>query len=131
MSATNSPKAGWLADDDPVDPQCVLAALEDEACQTILEATSDDALTATELSEQCAIPMSTAYRKVETLADAGLVDEQVRINTSGKHATEYVRCFDDVVVSLADDGGVEIELTQADAEPAGTATSAGHAVADD
>ncbi|OVE83771.1 winged helix-turn-helix domain-containing protein [Natronolimnobius baerhuensis] len=131
MSATNSPKAGWLTDDDPADPDRVLAALEDDACRTILEATSDAALTATELSEQCEIPMSTAYRKVETLTEAGLVDEQVRINTSGKHATEYVRCFDDVVVSLSDGNGVEIELTQPETETASSATTTGHAVADD
>ncbi|NGM68437.1 helix-turn-helix transcriptional regulator [Natronolimnobius sp. AArcel1] len=132
MSATNSPKAGWLTDDEPVNPERVLAALEDDACRTILEATSDDALTATELSEQCDIPMSTAYRKVETLTEASLVDEQVRINTSGKHATEYVRCFDDVVVSLSEDTGVVIELTQSESETAGTtAATTGHAVADD
>lgn len=133
MSATNSnTKPGWLDDDDPADPQNVLAALEDDACRSILEATTDESLTATELSEQCDIPMSTAYRKVEKLTEAGLVDEQVRINTSGKHATEYSKCFDDVVVSIADGGDVEIEMTTPDAsaETGGNA-SPGHAVADD
>ena len=114
MSATNS-LPGWPTDDETADPQAVLAALEDDACRAILEATSEESLTATELSEQCDIPMSTAYRKVEKLTEAGLVDETVRINTSGKHATEYRKGFDDVVVSVADSGGIEVDITTPEA----------------
>nr|WP_254525470.1 helix-turn-helix domain-containing protein [Natrinema caseinilyticum] len=113
---------GWRAI-DPVDPQAVLAALDDDACRSILEATSEESLTATELSERCEIPMSTAYRKVEMLTEADLVTEQVRINTSGKHATEYRKNFDDVLVSVAD-GEIEIEMTKPDAEPGSASTPA-------
>ncbi|WP_049922649.1 winged helix-turn-helix domain-containing protein [Halopiger djelfimassiliensis] len=124
MTATNSgTKRGWPTDETPADPQTVLAALDDDACRAILEATSDESLTATELSEQCDIPMSTAYRKVEKLADADLVEERVRINTSGKHATEYRKCFDDVVVSVADGGHIEIEMTKPDAGTESNAAS--------
>ncbi|WP_126662739.1 ArsR/SmtB family transcription factor [Haloterrigena salifodinae] len=127
MSATNSPKQGWPATDDSIDAGAVLGALDDDACRAILEATSEESLTATELSEQCDIPMSTAYRKVEKLTEAELVEERVRINTSGKHATEYRKSFDDVHVSI-DDGEVAIELTKPEAE---TDASANYAVADD
>jgi len=125
MSATNSDsrRRGWQRDDS-VDPQAVLAALDDDACRAILEATAETALTATELSEECEIPMSTAYRKVEMLTEADLVAEQVRINTTGKHATEYRKNFDDVLVSVAG-GGVEVELTKPNGE------AASYAVADD
>src|SRR6056297_287573 len=127
MSATNSDsrRRGWQRDDS-VDPQAVLAALDDDACRAILEATAETALTATELSEECDIPMSTAYRKVEMLTEAELVAEQVRINTTGKHATEYRKNFDDVLVSVAD-GGVEVELTKPDEAD----SAANYAVADD
>lgn len=125
---TNSTrKRGWPAPDQHVDAQAVLAALDDDACLAILEATSDESLTATELSEQCDIPMSTAYRKVEKLTDADLVEERVRINTSGKHATEYRKCFDDVLVSI-DGGEVDIEMTKPDPDP-GAASH--YAIADD
>ncbi|MGM0388101.1 helix-turn-helix domain-containing protein [Natrinema limicola] len=125
MSAMNSDtrRRGWQRDDS-VDPQAVLAALDDDACRAILEATAETALTATELSEECEIPMSTAYRKVEMLTEADLVAEQVRINTTGKHATEYRKNFDDVLVSVAN-GGVEVELTKPNGE------AASYAVADD
>ncbi|WP_092932938.1 helix-turn-helix domain-containing protein [Natrinema hispanicum] len=127
MSAMNSDtrRRGWQRDDS-VDPQAVLAALDDDACRAILEATAETALTATELSEECDIPMSTAYRKVEMLTEADLVTEQVRINTTGKHATEYRKNFDDVLVSVAN-GGVEVELTKPDEAD----SAASYAVADD
>ncbi|WP_226005490.1 winged helix-turn-helix domain-containing protein [Natrinema salinisoli] len=130
MSATNSDARtrGWHSDDQ-TDPQAVLTALDDDACRAILEATTEESLTATEVSEQCDIPMSTAYRKVELLTEADLVEEQVRINTSGKHATEYRKCFDDVLVSI-DDGNIEIEMTTPDAD-ADTDAGASYAVADD
>ncbi|AFZ72301.1 ArsR/SmtB family transcription factor [Natronobacterium gregoryi] len=115
MSATNLTTQGWPTEDETADLPSVLAALEDDACRTILEATSEEALTATELSDQCDIPSSTAYRKVEKLTEAGLVEEKVRINTSGKHATEYCTVIDDIVVTVAD-GGVELEITRADTE---------------
>ncbi|SDQ28451.1 Helix-turn-helix domain-containing protein [Natronobacterium texcoconense] len=106
---------GWPTEDETADLGSVLGALDDDACREILEAASEETLTATELSEQCDIPTSTAYRKVEKLTEAGLVEEKVRINTSGKHATEYRTAFDDVVVTVAD-GGVELELTRPDTE---------------
>ncbi len=130
MSATNSDarKRGWHRD-DPVDAQAVLAALDDDACRAILEATTEEALTATELSDRCEIPMSTAYRKVEMLTEADLVAEQVRINTSGKHATEYAKNFDGVHVSVGDEG-IEIELTKPEAD-AQSSYGSTPAVADD
>ena len=128
MSATNSTtKRGWPATDDPVDAGTVLGALEDDACRAILEATNEESLTATELSEQCDIPMSTAYRKVEKLTEADLVEERVRINTSGKHATEYRKSFDDVLVSV-DGGDIAVEMTKPEVD---TDASAPYAVADD
>ncbi|GAB7021053.1 hypothetical protein JCM18750_39150 [Halostagnicola bangensis] len=116
MAATNSTtNQRCPATDDSADAETVLGVLNDTACRAILEATTEDTLTATELSEQCAIPMSTAYRKVEELAGAGLLEERVRINTSAKHATEYRRCFDEVLVSV-DGGDLEIEMTNDDTE---------------
>ncbi len=128
MSATNpTTKRGWPTTDDVADAGAVLGALDDDACRAILEATSEESLTATELSDQCEIPMSTAYRKVEKLTEADLVEERVRINTSGKHATEYRKSFDDVLVSV-DGGDIAVEMTKSDAD---TDASAPYAVADD
>lgn len=96
--------------EDPEDAQTVLEALTDPDCRAILEATREESLTATELSERCAIPSSTAYRKVEALAAVDLLEERVRINTSSKHATEYRRRVDAVSASI-DTGGLVVEMT--------------------
>lgn len=102
----------------PGDCEAVLAALEDPDCRALLEATTDEALTAQELTERCDIPRSTTYRKVEQLTDAGLLEEQVRISTNGKHASEYRRTFDDVTISLCESEGVTVGISRATASPA-------------
>ncbi|SFS88882.1 winged helix-turn-helix domain-containing protein [Halostagnicola kamekurae] len=96
--------------EDSEDAQTVLEALTDPDCRAILEATREESLTATELSDRCDIPSSTAYRKVEALAAVDLLEERVRINTSSKHATEYRRRVDAVSASI-DTGGLVVEMT--------------------
>lgn len=98
--------------DEASDPTDVLSALNDTDCRRVLKATADQALTVQELSEACDLPLSTAYRKVDLLTDAGLLTESIRLRASGKHPTEYRRSFDDVVVHLLEEGDVEIDLTR-------------------
>ncbi|MEF8778278.1 MAG: helix-turn-helix domain-containing protein [Natronomonas sp.] len=93
------------------DTEAVLTALDDPDCRAILEATAEEPLTAGELSDRCEIPRSTAYRKVEQLTEAGLLEERVRLSASGKHASEYRRTFDNVTVSLSDSEGITIGLS--------------------
>lgn len=92
--------------------QNVLDALDDADCRAILEATSEDALSANEVSDTCDLPLSTTYRKLELLTDAGLLEERTRICTTGKHSSEYVRTVEDVVVSLGASGDMGLEVTQ-------------------
>lgn len=102
-----------------VDPdgtgELLLQALGDEDCRSILRATSSEALSTNELSEACDLPLSTAYRKLERLADAGLVEERLRLRRSGKHTAEYVRCVDGLHVSIDDQDGVALAIEQSDA----------------
>lgn len=93
--------------------EALLDALNDDDCQAILDATTGRALSASELSETCELPLSTTYRKLDILSDTGLVDERTRIGRSGQHASEYVRLVDDVVVSLTQ-GGREVTVVQRD-----------------
>jgi DNA-binding transcriptional ArsR family regulator len=86
----------------------LLGALEDGGCRGILEATTGEALSASEVADQCGLPLSTTYRKLELLAEAGLVEERTRIRRSGKHPSEYIRAVADVTVSL--DNGAAVEL---------------------
>jgi len=97
-------------DGDDVEP--LLEALEDGDCRAILQATSSEALSASELSETCDLPLSTTYRKVDVLTEAGLLEEQIRLCSSGKHTSEYALCIEDIHLSLGTDNGVELEITR-------------------
>ena len=101
----------WGTQIPEVDAGTVLSALDDDGCRRILEEVASESLTAPEISSRCDIPQSTTYRKVERLADAGLLEESIRIRSSGKHATEYRKSFDDVTVSVPGDGGIQLEIT--------------------
>jgi DNA-binding transcriptional ArsR family regulator len=94
--------ATTLVEDDAV--EAVLGALEDPDCRAILDETGEGALTASEVAEACDLPTSTTYRKLDILAEASLVEERVRIRRSGKHASEYVRAVDDIVVTMGPEG---------------------------
>ncbi|MFB6207484.1 MAG: helix-turn-helix domain-containing protein [Haloglomus sp.] len=87
----------------------VLSALDDPDCRGILDATGEEALTAREIAEACDLPTSTTYRKLDELTEASLLEERVRLRRSGKHASEYVRAVDDVVVTLGE-GGLTVRL---------------------
>lgn len=91
------------------DVRTILEALDDDTCRSILEATSEAARTANELSETCNLPLSTAYRKLELLTSTGLLAERTRLSRAGKHASEYVRAVEEVRVSLGPNGEMEVQ----------------------
>lgn len=98
--------------DDEV--QAILTAFGDDDCRAILDATDDEALSANEVSEACDLALSTAYRKLDTLTDAGLVEERTRIRRSGKHASEYLRLVERVTIEAADEGDLGLRITRRD-----------------
>ncbi|WP_178917406.1 helix-turn-helix domain-containing protein [Natronomonas gomsonensis] len=90
--------------------QRLLDALDDRGCRAILDATSDEVLSANEVSETCDLPLSTTYRKLDLLTDSGLLEERTRIRRSGKHASEFYRAVEDVLVSLGTHGGISLHV---------------------
>jgi DNA-binding transcriptional ArsR family regulator len=92
--------------------QQLLSALDDADCRAILDATREEALTANEVSEAHDLPLSTTYRKLDLLTEAGLLEERTRIRQSGKHASEYIRLVDDVVISLGPRGETEVRVSR-------------------
>jgi len=91
--------------------QQLLDTLGDADCRAILDATREEALTANEVSEAHDLPLSTTYRKLDLLTEAGLLEERTRISQSGKHASEYTRLVDDVVISLGPRGETEVRVS--------------------
>lgn len=91
-----------------------MEALTDEDCRAILAATTDEALSANEISARCDLPRSTTYRKLETLTEVDLLGERIRICRSGKNPSEYVRLVDEVTVGIDDTGAIALDVTTRD-----------------
>lgn len=102
------------SDDDPdvsdgVPLTTVVALLDDEHVRTILTATDGEALSAKELSERCDVSVTTVYRRLERLQEAGLVAERTRPRSDGHHDAVYVATLDELAVRLRD-GRLECEI---------------------
>lgn len=108
-----------MARDHPahdLDIETVLDAVNDAACREILCAAADESLTATEFADACDIPVSTVYRKLDRLMDAGLLEERYRVRLPGRNPREYRRRFDRVdVVIGGNEAGVSIAIKPRDA----------------
>lgn len=95
---------------DP-DLQAVLDVLQDSDCRCIMQAVDEHPLTVAELTDACDLPRTTAYRKVDRLVEASLLETQTRIRTRGHHALQYAPIVSAVTVSIDDDGTVELALS--------------------
>ncbi len=96
--------------EDPPAVDDVLDALADDAAREILMALTEPK-TASDLSEECDVPLSTTYRKLEKLTDASLLEESTDIRRDGQHTTRYSTAFESVTVSIEDaDGGRDLDI---------------------
>ncbi|WP_435064292.1 helix-turn-helix domain-containing protein [Halobaculum sp. EA56] len=104
-----------------VDDERTLATFADDTARAVLRAL-DDPLTAKEVADDCDVGLSTAYRKLEDLAEAGLCRERIAVRPDGHHVTRYERAVDRIAVSFEggdgdDDGGLAVRFTPRE-EPA-------------
>jgi DNA-binding transcriptional ArsR family regulator len=97
-------------EEDPPSVDEVLDALADDAARRIVMALTEPK-TASDLSEECDIPLSTTYRKLELLTDASLLRESTNIRRDGQHTTRYAVSFDSVTVSLDESDDAPRDLT--------------------
>ncbi|MFB6236722.1 MAG: helix-turn-helix domain-containing protein [Halopenitus sp.] len=100
-----------LQRDDTPEPSEVLDALSDDAATSIIAAL-DEPLTASQVSEECDIPLSTTYRKLDTLAEVDLLEESTEIRRDGQHTTRYTVAFDEITVSVTDDNELVVEMSR-------------------
>ena len=97
---------------DEADIESLFGTLEDPDCRAIIEATTSEALSASELSERCDLPLSTTYRKVDQLTEVGVLDERVRLSRSGQHTSEYVLQLDAIELSVDPEAGIVLEISE-------------------
>jgi len=89
--------------------QDVLTALDDEDCRTIVR-NLEGPMTAQEIADATDIPQSTAYRKLDLLSEATVVDERTEIRQDGHHTTRYLLDFETVHIGLAEDRSFDLEI---------------------
>jgi len=99
-----------LSEDADVDS--LLGTLEDRDCRAIIEATTGEALSASELSERCNLPLSTTYRKIDRLTDVGVLEERVRLSRSGQHTSEYTLQIDAIQLSVDPESGIVLRISE-------------------
>ena len=88
------------------DPRAVVGALADDDCRAIVEFL-DEPATAGEVADGADVPLSTTYRKLDRLVDAGLVTERTDALRRGQPTTRYRRAFEAVRVETDDGGSLE------------------------
>jgi DNA-binding IclR family transcriptional regulator len=99
------------AAEGPPELQLVLDALDDPDCRRIIRHL-DEPKTAAQVSEDCDIPTSTTYRKLDLLSDASLLAEGTEVRPDGHHATRYEVDFERVVIELAEDRELDVSLVR-------------------
>ena len=88
----------------------LLSVFADKYCRSILEATMDKPKSVAELAAETKIPLSTIYRRIQTLHDNRLVHISGMITDDGKKLFLYksrIMGFK----SRYDEGKIEVELT--------------------
>ncbi len=88
----------------------IAALLEDEYAHAILIHTSEQTMSAPELSDACDASVSTIYRRIERLQEHDLLAEQLQLDQDGHHYKTYTARLDRVEIELRD-GAFEIEIT--------------------
>ncbi|RDI70902.1 winged helix-turn-helix domain-containing protein [Halopelagius longus] len=94
----------------------VFGALDDADARDIIR-TLDEPMTASEISDDCDIPLSTTYRKLDLLTDANLLLEGTEIRSDGHHATTYEVAFEEVRILLTDERDLSVDITRTERSP--------------
>jgi len=105
-----------FAAEDAPELQDVLDALDDPDCRAFVRAL-EEPMTASELSEECDVPLSTTYRKLDLLTEASLLGERTEIRTDGQHTTRYAVEFDGVYVTLDEDRTFAVAIDRPERTP--------------
>ncbi|MFC3959352.1 ArsR/SmtB family transcription factor [Halovivax cerinus] len=108
MQAARNSHAPHSTNEPTYDVDDVVGAFDDPACRQVLEATSDEARSAKEIAESADLALSTTYRKLDQLSDAGLLEEGLRIRRSGNHTAEYAARLDEFVLTVSPEDGVQL-----------------------
>lgn len=90
--------------------EAVGAVLADQTARQILVETSQEPMTASTLSDRCAVSEPTVYRRLDRLRECDLLVEQTRPDPEhGHHRTVYATDLDRLSIELRD-GSLHVQI---------------------
>ncbi len=100
------PERREASESEPATPPLdeVLALLGDDYVVDIVQELADSPLPARTLADRCEISRATVYRRLDRLADAGLVASRTRIEGDGHHRQEFRLVLDELEIQVGEDG---------------------------
>jgi DNA-binding transcriptional ArsR family regulator len=91
----------------------LLDALNDADARAICKATVESPRSAREIADTCDLSLSTTYRKLDALTEAGLLEEHTEVKTTGNNVNKYALRLDSVRISIRD-GTFDLHVSRCD-----------------
>ncbi|OAQ54489.1 transcriptional regulator [Natrinema mahii] len=102
----------FSASDDTPGFGRVIAALDDGACREII-AILEEPMTVEEIAEVTDRPLSTTYRKLDCLTEAGLAKEAVGVREGRHRTSRYVANLERISIGLDADNELRVDVDHA------------------
>lgn len=110
-----SPHARTANDDPDVSPTELLELLGDDTTRDVLQLVTTEARGGRDVAEAASVSRATAYRHLNKLCDAGLVETRTVCDPDGHHREEYHAVLERASLSFDPDGlsaTVSVESTE-------------------
>jgi len=112
IESTKQLSSNWILMKDPELSKVFLESFADQDKKKILGSVMDDSLIIAKILEQCNIPQTSGYRKINFLINNGLlVSNGFELAPDGKKVKKYVTIFDNVKVDIVKNNiAVKVQL---------------------
>ena len=115
QSKSKKSKDGWYTLRDDKSVSTILQAFGDPEKKMVLETVSDTPKIIAEIIEECDLPQTSGYRKINSLIDDGLLYKSGHITRENKKINQYKSAFSNFRINLENKKmSVDIQLTDSD-----------------
>ena len=99
----------FSSSDDASAFERVIAALDDGTCREII-AVLEEPMTVRDIADATDRPLSTTYRKLDRLTEAGLVDETAGVRQGSHRKSRYVANLERISIGLDDANELRVDI---------------------
>ncbi len=92
-------------------PQRLLEILADPKSRAIIASVADERKSVSEIADDCDMPLSTSYRRMDTLVESGIVEDALRMKNAGRHEKEYVLRSKEISTGFTVDDTLDIRFS--------------------